>query len=128
MSGNTMIAMPNNANEKMSMNNVGTNLIFENEKIKVWELFLRPGERIECHTHKLDYVFYVLEGGTIGVYDADDRQVSILEIGAGDTLAFYPEGDCLRASGGTISAIPAHHGAKNIGDTIYREILIEMKQ
>jgi hypothetical protein len=110
-----------------TMNRVGTNLIFENEKIKVWELFLHPGEKIASHDHRLGYMFYVFEGGTIAVYNADDQQINTLEMVAGDTLAFYPDGKFLRSSDGILSKIQTYHSAKNIGDTIYREILVEMK-
>src|SRR3989442_306274 len=109
------------------MSNVGTNLVFENEKIKVWELFLNPGEKLKRHTHKLNYMFYIIEGGTIAVYDANDQQISTLEVATGETLAFFPDGEYLRDQNGTICTIPAHHSAKNIGNTIYREILIETK-
>ena len=33
----------------------GTNLIFENERIKVWELTLAPVGQIGTHAHARDY-------------------------------------------------------------------------
>jgi hypothetical protein len=38
-------------------NKIGTNLVFENEKVKVWELFLEPGQQLELHHHQLEYIF-----------------------------------------------------------------------
>jgi quercetin dioxygenase-like cupin family protein len=46
------------------MAEVGTKLVFENERIRVWEFTLQPGETIEAHKHEHDYFFYPLEGGT----------------------------------------------------------------
>ena len=77
--------------------------------------------------HKLDYVFYVIDGGFIGVYDEADQHVGTLELASGDSVALYPHGKHLRAQDGTTSTLPAYHSAKNIGDTVYREILIETK-
>ncbi|MBY0545140.1 MAG: hypothetical protein K2Q14_06285 [Gammaproteobacteria bacterium] len=39
------IAKMLNTGDKMMT--VGTNLTFENEKVKIWELFLEPGEKVE---------------------------------------------------------------------------------
>lgn len=37
---------------------VGTNVLFEDDKIKVWEFILEPGEQTALHTHEMDYIFY----------------------------------------------------------------------
>ena len=44
------------------MTEVGTKLVFENERVKVWEFTLEPGQAIEAHPHSSDYFFYVIEG------------------------------------------------------------------
>jgi hypothetical protein len=106
---------------------VGTKLIFENEKVKVWELVLNPGEEIVLHRHALEYMFYVITGSTIAVYDVDDQQIINFKVASGDTMAFCPDGDFLRCLDGAISDLPAIHSAKNIGESIYREILVETK-
>ena len=36
---------------------------------------LEPGERTPLHTHKHDYVWYVLEGTTLEVFDRDDKSL-----------------------------------------------------
>ena len=53
------------------MPEVGTKLIFENERVRVWEFTLQPGESIEAHHHDHDYFFYPIEGGTLEVTRAD---------------------------------------------------------
>ncbi len=52
--------------------NVGTKLLFENERIRVWDLALQPGEALEKHVHHEDYVFIVLEGGSLVHVDDED--------------------------------------------------------
>jgi hypothetical protein len=37
-------------------------LIFENERVRVWELVLRPGETCNWHRHDDDHLFVVLDG------------------------------------------------------------------
>ncbi len=49
------------------MPEVGTRKVFENDQIIVWELELKPGERLPLHTHRLNYIFYVISGSTIEV-------------------------------------------------------------
>jgi hypothetical protein len=40
------------------MAEVGTRLIFENERVRVWEFTLQPGESIGTHHHDHDFFFY----------------------------------------------------------------------
>jgi hypothetical protein len=35
---------------------VGSKLLFENDRVRVWELRLAPGEREALHEHKHDYL------------------------------------------------------------------------
>jgi len=37
--------------------NIGTELLFENEAVRVWSMELAPGEESPYHVHKLDYVY-----------------------------------------------------------------------
>lgn len=53
------------------MGEVGTKLVFENERVKVWEFTLEPGEAIAAHTHHHDYFFYAIEGSTLEVTRAN---------------------------------------------------------
>jgi hypothetical protein len=52
--------------------NVGTRLLFENDRVRVWDLALAPGESLEKHIHRLDYVILVESGGLIRCADPDD--------------------------------------------------------
>ena len=44
---------------------VGTEKLFENDRVIVWETRLRPGEKGDLHEHKHDYVIVVLEGDRV---------------------------------------------------------------
>jgi quercetin dioxygenase-like cupin family protein len=89
---------------------VGTKLVFENERIRVWEFTLEPGAEIGAHKHELDYFFYPIEGGTLEVTRATGITAATLEAGQ----IYY------REAGDT-------HGARNIGPTRYHEVLVELK-
>lgn len=52
------------------MGDVGTTKLFEDERIILWEFVLEPGGRTACHTHDKAYMFYVLEGSRLEVFDA----------------------------------------------------------
>jgi predicted metal-dependent enzyme (double-stranded beta helix superfamily) len=93
---------------------VGTKLLFENEKVKVWEFALSPGELIAMHTHRMDYIFHVYEGSTLEVtYPAEmNTPARQLELKAGD-VRFVNKG--------------GRHAARNAGKQRYVEVLIELK-
>ena len=109
------------------MAGVGTNVVFEDDKIKVWEFNLEPGEQTPVHTHEMEYVFYVIDGTTLEVFDADNNQLPSLELSDGDVVALRMEGDELVVVGNESLRVPVTHSARNAGPATYREILIEKK-
>jgi hypothetical protein len=46
--------------------------MFENERVRVWDLALAPGEQLEKHIHRTDYFFIVEAGGLIRFADPDN--------------------------------------------------------
>jgi quercetin dioxygenase-like cupin family protein len=42
---------------------VGSTLLSETERVRVWEIRLKPGERIGFHRHVLDYFWTAVTGG-----------------------------------------------------------------
>ena len=42
---------------------VGTRLLLEDERIRIWEIRLAPGERLAFHRHVLDYFWTCVSGG-----------------------------------------------------------------
>jgi len=105
---------------------VGTTRVFENDKIIVWEFVLEPGETTPVHTHRHDYIFYVLDGTRLEVFDADGRALGDLDAHTGAVFALEVEGDELVSIDGK-HRVPVTHSARNAGTTRYREILVESK-
>lgn len=44
---------------------VGTRLLVENARVKIWEMLLEPGEASDLHRHTMDYVLCIVEGDSI---------------------------------------------------------------
>lgn len=109
------------------MGNVGTSKIFENDRIIVWEFVLEPGERTACHTHHHDYVFYVLEGSRLEVFDESDNPLGAFDAHTGDVFSLRCEGGELISTDDKGLRAPATHSARNGGQSRYREILVETK-
>ena len=49
------------------LGHVGSRVLFENERVRVWEMKLAPGERSDVHRHDLDYLLVFLAGDRIRV-------------------------------------------------------------
>ena len=99
------------------LGDVGTRVLFENERVRVWEMDLAPGERSAIHRHDLDYLIVQIEG---------DRIAGQAEPDSGGGFGDYKEGD---VAPGKTHYIPRGgiETAINVGRRRYREILIELK-
>ena len=92
---------------------IGTELLFENDRIRVWQMVLKPGEESPHHRHEADYVFVYttpsritafLEGQEPSTSDFDDGFVQYTEVGPG-----------------------TNHHIRNSGTIEHRQILVELK-
>jgi quercetin dioxygenase-like cupin family protein len=92
---------------------MGTELLFENDRIRVWDLVLEPGQELSLHHHESDYVFVVLTAGRFTVLKQDGESETME---CGDGLVEYTE-----VGPGVI------HGLRNSGQQRYREIIVELK-
>jgi beta-alanine degradation protein BauB len=109
------------------MAGVGTTKVFENEKIIVWEFVLEAGDTTPVHTHEHDYIFYVLDGAPLQVFDRTGQDLGTLDASTGSVFVLRMEGDELVGVHDPSVRVPATHAAKNTGSTRYREILVETK-
>ena len=82
----------------------------ENDRVRVLEAVLRPGDKEKTHSHPA-YVIYVIAGGKVRNH-AVDGTVSDGEFRTGDVV--YRD--------------PLTHWAENIGDTTIRLVLVELKK
>ncbi|MCH7727218.1 MAG: hypothetical protein IH991_12175 [Planctomycetes bacterium] len=109
------------------MAGVGTQKVFENERVVVWHLDLEPGERGEMHTHKLDYAVRILSGSNLEVFGPDGELLDTVELEAGSAVSFRVDGDQIVSDRPGFPIVPATHSARNIGESTFREVLVEFK-
>jgi hypothetical protein len=110
--------MSASATQSRVIGDVATQVIFENEKVRIWEMRLAPGEKGPVHRHDLDYILVLLEGDKIrSISEPDTRgpYPGITEANVVPGMTIYVE------KGGVETA--ENHGKKP-----YREILIELKE
>jgi oxalate decarboxylase/phosphoglucose isomerase-like protein (cupin superfamily) len=93
---------------------VGTRLWFHNDRVKVWEVRLAPGERTPFHAHTWRYFWTVVEAGT-GRQRAPDGTFKVRRYEVGDTQ--YSEHD---------PAGPLIHDLENVGQTTLRFVTVEL--
>jgi beta-alanine degradation protein BauB len=93
---------------------VGTRLWFENDRVKVWEVRLAPGERGPFHAHTRRYFWTVVDAG-LGRQRSPDGTFTVRRYQVGDTR--YSEHD---------PADPLIHDLENVGDTTLRFVTVEL--
>lgn len=94
--------------------NVGTRLLFENERVRVWDLRLEPGESTGLHRHQTDYLYVVIGEGTLQGIDADGTAKPPRRMSDGEVVFRDVEGEAV-------------HEAVNVGDGPWRNIVVELK-
>lgn len=109
------------------MAGVGTQKVFEDDRVIVWYLDLEPGEQGELHTHELDYVVRIFAGSTLEVCGSDGELLYTVENEAGGAVNFRMDGDQVVSDRPGYPPVPATHSAKNVGASTFREVLIEFK-
>lgn len=109
------------------MADIATRKVYESDKVAVWEMELPPGASTGLHTHEHGYLFYVTEGSTLETTDAEGRHLVTFSIAAGETRQFRRDGDSLLPLDGKGPPIPVTHAARNVGETVFREVLVEFK-
>ncbi|MCY4194192.1 MAG: hypothetical protein OXF04_07850 [bacterium] len=96
---------------------VATKLVMENDRVRIWEMRLAPGERSDLHRHDCDYVLVQVSGDKIAGDFEPDTAGEFSGLVEGDVVA----GQSMFIAKGGIEA------AVNTGAEPYYEILIELK-
>ncbi|MFT3801905.1 MAG: hypothetical protein QM766_11860 [Burkholderiaceae bacterium] len=111
------------------MAGVGSEKVFENDQVIVWNFELKPGEETEIHTHEHAYMWYSIQGAPLQVFDADGNDLGTLEVPTGAVYSLKLEDGYLEVLSEINKGVkvPATHKARNAGTTPYREILVEYK-
>jgi quercetin dioxygenase-like cupin family protein len=92
---------------------VGTKLLFENDRVRVWEMVLQPGQESTYHEHSADYLFvYVTKSRLEAIQQGKPPETSEQEPGF---VQFTEVGSGIQ------------HKVRNVGDGEHREILVELK-
>lgn len=98
------------------LGDVGSKLLLENDRVRVWELRLEPGEESDLHEHTLDYVLIQVAGDRIaGVFEADSANHQ------GVVEAEVTPGSAMFLERGNIAT------ARNVGTKPFHEIVVELK-
>jgi hypothetical protein len=93
---------------------LGTTVWFENDRIRVWEVLLEPGERGEFHSHTTNYFWTVVEGSR-GLQRFSDGTFVVRDYLVGETkyLEHTPDSALI-------------HDLENVGDSTLRFVTVEL--
>ena len=90
---------------------VGSSVLFENDRVRVWQNNLEPGESSDWHLHTTNYLFVATQRGDLKV-DFDDGSSQTFELQVGQVV--MGERDSI-------------HQLSNFGDKHYTSVIIELK-
>lgn len=99
------------------LGDIGTEVIFENERVRIWDMRLEPGETSDVHRHDLDYILVLLSGDRIAAEPEPDTEGPVTERIEAEVV---PGAAVYLTRGGVETAV-------NTGAQPYREIIIELK-
>jgi len=108
-------------NQREISANIGTRLLFENDRVRVWDLRLAPGESTGLHAHTNDYLYIVIGDGALQTVFADGSREPPRQMSDGDVRFRTVNGEA------TDPPWRAVHEAINVGDGPWRNIVVELK-
>ena len=95
---------------------VGTNILYDDEWIRIWEFRLQPQEECDYHVHKLRYCF---------------TNISMSSVTQELSKEFEPVGEPkTQVQGQTIYVtkdLLGSHGVRNVGNTTFLQFIVEFK-
>ena len=100
-----------------SLGDVGTKLLLENDRVRVWQVRLEPGQQGDVHRHQLDHLLVQVAGDRIAVIPEPDTEGPFRQYLEADVI---PGAVVEVARGGVESA-------RNVGSQPYLEVVIELK-
>ena len=96
---------------------VGTRIIFENDRVRVWKVRLAPGEQGPVHRHDLNHLLVQVAGDRIAVVPEPDSQGPFRDYLEADVVP----GAVVHVTRGGVES------ARNVGAQPYLEIVVELK-
>jgi hypothetical protein len=97
---------------------VGSKVVFEDDRVRVWVLKLAPGERSAIHEHEVDHLLIQVRGDRVAVEPEADTKSPYRERMEADVIP------------GMVTFVPAGgiETAVNCGEEPYYEVIVELKQ
>ena len=96
---------------------IADKVIFENERVRIWELRLAPGQKGPVHRHDLDHILIAISGDRVAVEPDAGTQGPYAEYLEADVV---PGNPIYVARGGL-------EAAHNVGRREFHEIIVELK-
>jgi predicted metal-dependent enzyme (double-stranded beta helix superfamily) len=99
------------------LGDVGTRLLFEDDRVRVWQVRLAPGEQGSVHRHDLDHLLVQVAGDRIAVVPEPDSQGPFPDYLEADVVP----GAVVHVRRGGVES------ARNVGSVPYLEVVVELK-
>ncbi len=99
------------------LGDVGTKLLLDNDRVRVWEVRLGPGEQGAVHRHELDHLLVQVAGDRIAVVPEPNSEGPFRSYFEADVVP----GAVVEVRRGGVEA------ARNVGSEPYVEIIVELK-
>lgn len=97
---------------------IGTNVVYEDDAVRVWRLKLDPEEESPIHRHELDHLLVQVSGDRIAVIPEPDTQGPFTEVLEADVVP----GAVVHVRRGGVER------ARNVGSQPYLEVIVEIKE
>lgn len=96
---------------------IGSRMLFETDRVRVWEVRLAPGEQGAVHRHPLDHLLIQVAGDRIAVVPEPDTEGPFRDYLEADVIP----GAVVEVARGGVEA------ARNVGAEPYVEVIVELK-
>jgi len=105
------------ANATRQLGTIADTVLFENERVRIWEMKLPAGQDGPVHEHSLDHILIQISG---------DRMAVVPEPDSRGEYNTYEEADVVPGNYFFIRKGGIER-ARNIGTRTYHEIIVELK-
>ena len=99
------------------LGDIGSQVVYEDDRVRVWQLRLAPGERSAVHRHDLDHLLIQVAGDRIAVEPESDTEGPFRDELEADVVP----GAVVHVPRGGVET------AHNRGEQDYLEVIVELK-
>ena len=112
--------MTTNAADDRKFGDIATKLLMENDRVRIWEMRLEPGQKSALHKHDNDYIMIQISGDRMGA-DFEPDSAGPWGGQGGHVEGDIAPGNVLWGDRGGIET------AVNVGNEPFYEIVVELK-